>query len=57
VRAASALLRFGVSALPWGAQSEWARLRLHSSMASSHTNRLYMTVYPLDKPWLEEEVT
>jgi len=53
----STLVQFDLSALPEGAQIVWAKLRLYGSMASNQTNRLYMTAYPLSKPWTEGGVT
>ena len=53
----SALLQFDLTGLPYGAEIVWAKLRLYSPFASNGTNRLYMTAYPLDKGWVEEEVT
>ncbi len=53
----SALLQFDLSGLPEGAEVVWAKLRLYSPFASNTTNRLYMTAYPLDKTWVEEQVT
>ncbi|HUW11145.1 MAG TPA: choice-of-anchor D domain-containing protein, partial [Anaerolineae bacterium] len=54
---ASAALQFDLSDLPDGATIVSARLRLYSPFASNGTNRLYMTAYPLDKPWTEGEAT
>jgi hypothetical protein len=53
----SALVSFDLSAIPEGAQIVSARLRLYSPFGSNETNRLYMTVYPLDKGWVEGEVS
>jgi hypothetical protein len=53
----SSLLQFDLSGLPEGAQIVSAKLRLYSPTASNGTNRLYMTAYPLDKPWSEADVS
>ena len=53
----SALLQFDLSGLPEGLEVVWTKLRLFGSLGSNATNRLYMTAYPLDKAWVEDEVT
>jgi len=53
----SALLQFYLSGLPEGAEIAWAKLRLYSPFASNSTNRLYMTAYPLETMWTEDEAT
>jgi len=54
---ASAAVQFDLSQLPDGAVIVSARLRLYSPSASNDTNRLYMTAYPLDRTWVEDEAT
>jgi len=53
---ASALLQFDLSGLPAGAEVMWGRLRLYGP-SGSNENRLYMTAYPLERAWSEEQVT
>jgi hypothetical protein len=53
----SALLEFDTSGLPVDATPVWAKIKLYAPFASNSTNRLYMTAYPLDKAWVEDEVT
>jgi len=54
---ASTLLQFDRSGLPLDATPVWAKIKLYAPFASNSTNRLYMTAYPLDKAWVEDEVT
>jgi len=53
----STLLEFDRSGLPVDATPVWAKIKLYAPFASNSTNRLYMTAYPLDKPWVEDEAT
>jgi hypothetical protein len=53
----STLVQFDLSGLPLGVEVVSAKLMLYSPMRSNTTNRLYMTAYPLDKPWVEGEAT
>ena len=54
---ASAVMQFDLSQLPAGATIVSARLRLYAPPASNWTNRLYMTAYGLETPWVEGEAT
>jgi len=53
----STLLEFDTSGLPMDATPVWAKIKLYAPFGSNSTNRLYMTAYPLDKDWVEDEVT
>ena len=53
---ASALLQFDLSGLSEGANITQGTLWLYSPFASNE-NRLYMTAYPLQPAWVEEEAT
>jgi len=54
---ASALLQFDLSSLPAEAEVVEASLWLYSPLSSNAANRLYMTAYPLQSAWTEDEVT
>ncbi len=54
---ASALLQFDLSTLPPEAEVVEASLWLYSSLSSNAANRLYMTAYPLQTAWTEDQVT
>jgi hypothetical protein len=53
----STLVQFDLAGLPYGSQIVSAQTNLYSPAASNLTNRLYMTAYPLTRPWAENEAT